>query len=197
MSKSELAPAIVRNREGVLRSFVEAHASLSILQGIQDAARRGLSDTHLRCANEIYRAAFSALVTAVGKILDRGNDVHSLPKLCRRLRVLWAEDVELLAIVDRVGVFLEDESNVKMLRKWRNKVFAHRTAKATDPRFYIDYEITIDAIEKTLGALHDLLNELSVNVDGEIHCSPGHAVPGLSRDVCRLFESSVGSCILR
>lgn len=187
MTISEQKDAILRNREGVLRTLAEAHACLSILQGIQDAARRGLSHMHIRCANEIYRAAFSALVTAVGKILDQDDDVHSLPRLCCRLRALWAKDVELLAIVDRVGVFLERDLNLKMLTAWRNKVVAHRTPKATDLRFCIDNKVTIDQIETNLGDFLDCLNELSINFDNEVYYDPGNAAPCLSGDVSRLF----------
>jgi len=135
----------------------------------------------------MYRAAFSALYVAAGTILDTSEGVHSFPRLCERLRSFWSSDPDLIALVAQVEEDVASNLTVNKLKAWRNKVIAHRTAKAAEPEFYKQNQVALEEVAQALDALAICLNELSVNIDGVVYHGLESTVPGLSDDISMLF----------
>ncbi|HRJ97960.1 MAG TPA: hypothetical protein PLL78_14895 [Fimbriimonadaceae bacterium] len=187
MSTPEVIQSVERSREGVTTSLVEAWTYLNLLRGISAAAQAGISERKVRCADQFYRASFSALCSAIGTLLDGDDDVHSLPRLTRRLRASWADDAELLALADEVEAEIGSDGFSVRLTRWRNKVVAHRTNGATDPVFYQSNRVDLEEVAEFLASTTAALNRLSVKFDGVEYHSLESAVPTLREETAELF----------
>ena len=109
--------------------------------------------------DEIWRATFDSLFSAVGAILDQKKGTNSLPALITKAKTYGDANLKNTAklVQDRLNT---DRGALKKMREWRHEVVAHRPSSFSNI-FYEEHELTLDDVKAALRQLEQMLDDLS------------------------------------
>ena len=142
-----------------------------------------------RLIDELWRATFGSLHAAMGTLIDRTPQTHSLVGLVKKLRKYNPQDAVISALCKLVEKRLNDASVVGIAKAefWRNKSVAHNTAEGRDSDLYEKNKTTLSEIEAALLHLDVTLNLVTREISNTINDVQHQAKP-LQDDAVQLMS---------